>query len=139
MIKLILAALILVAAAACSQSTGGTAAPATGAVPPPESASAAAAPASGTAVKVKDFQIDPGTVTAKGGTVAFAVTNDGPTVHNVKVRDSSGKIVFGTRDLREGESENLSGELQPGSYDLICTLPGHESLGVKAKLTITAP
>lgn len=143
MIKLFLAGLVLIAAG-CSQSGSGsgsgTAAPR--AVAPSASSSPAASTApsgAGVAIQVKDFAIEPAAVTVKAGTVAFNVTNQGPTVHNVTVRDSAGKIVFGSRDLREGETQTVSGDLKAGTYDLICTLPGHESLGTKAKLEVTAP
>jgi plastocyanin len=147
MIKLFLAGLVLVAAAGCSQAGSGTAAstPAAATASAPAAASSAAgaasaAPASGGMdVKVKDFAVDPTTVTVKAGTVTFNVLNQGPTIHNLTVRDSTGKILFGSRDLKDEESQSVSGDLAAGTYDLICTLPGHESLGVKAKLTVTAP
>jgi len=142
-IKLFLAGVLLVAAG-CSQA-GGAGSPASAApaaatgAPSPASASGSSAPAGGVAVHVKDFAIDPGTVKVEPGAVTFSVTNDGPTVHNVTVRDSAGAIVFGSADLREGESATISGDLKAGTYDLICTLPGHESLGTKAKLEVAGP
>jgi len=109
-----------------------TAAPATAAPP------AATADASAT-IKVLDFKLDPGTVSVTGTTLALAITNGGPTVHNVTVRDAAGEVVFGTKDLREGESETVTHAIAPGTYVLCCSLPGHESLGIKGTLTVTAP
>ena len=115
----------LLAVTACSSST--TASP--GGAP----ASAAAA----TTIHVKDFSLDPAAVTSTGGAVSLAVTNDGPTIHNVKIRDSAGTIVAGTKDLQPGSSETLSTKLAPGAYILFCSLPGHESLGIKGTLTVS--
>jgi len=92
-----------------------------------------------TPIQVRDFALDPGTVSVTGTTVALAVTNDGPTVHNVTVRDESGTVLFGSRDLREGESETVTSDVAPGSYVLFCSLAGHESLGIKGTLTVSAP
>ena len=75
-------------------------------------------------------------MTVKGTTVTLAVTNDGPTVHNVKVRDEAGTILLETKDLREGESETVSADIPAGSYVMFCSLPGHESLGTKGTLEV---
>lgn len=100
---------------------------------------AATSASDATPIGVRDFTLDPGTLTVTGTTVALAVTNEGPTIHNVKVRDESGTVLFGSRELREGESETVTSEVAPGSYVLFCSLPGHESLGIKGTLTVSAP
>ncbi len=144
--RTILAALLLTVAG-CSQ-TGGTSAPASAASSSAPAASAAAssdsastAPASsasaeGTAVTVKDFKIDPVDVKASAGTVTLAVSNAGPTIHNVAIRDASGKVLATTKDLKAGESETITAELAAGSYTTFCSLPGHESLGTKGTLEV---
>ena len=85
---------------------------------------------------VKDFTLDPLDV-AVAGTVSLAVTNAGPTVHNVAIRDDAGKLLGTTADLKSGASETLTVEIPAGSYILFCTLPGHESLGIKGTLTVS--
>jgi uncharacterized cupredoxin-like copper-binding protein len=96
------------------------------------------APPNATTVHVLDFRIEPAALTIKGTAVTLFVTNDGPTVHNVTIRDAAGKVLLGTPDLRPGESAVLSGTLQPGTYVTFCSLPGHESLGTKGSLVVTA-
>ena len=88
------------------------------------------------AVRVLDFKILPVSVTVKS-TFALFITNDGPTIHNVTIRDGGGKVLMGTADLRPGESAVLSGTLPAGSYVTFCSLPGHESLGTKGSLSVT--
>jgi len=87
-------------------------------------------------VVVKDFTLDPLDV-AVAGTVSLAVTNAGPTVHNVAIRDDAGKVLGTTADLKTGEAETLTVEIPAGSYILFCSLPGHESLGIKGTLTVS--
>jgi len=150
--RLILAALLLTVAG-CSQ-TGGTSAPAPAASSSAPAASSSApaasaassdsastAPASsasaeGTAATVKDFKIDPVDIKAAAGTVTLAVSNAGPTIHNVAIRDASGKVLATTKDLKAGESETITAELAAGSYTTFCSLPGHESLGTKGTLEV---
>jgi FtsP/CotA-like multicopper oxidase with cupredoxin domain len=93
-----------------------------------------AAAVGGTATKVSltEFAIDPGSInTAKGGTIA--VTNDGTVPHNLVVKGTDEK----TDDLGPGESVavDLDG-LEAGHYDVFCSLPGHESAGMKAMLMV---
>ena len=104
---------------------------------PAPSAAASTAPSNATAVIVKDFKIEPADIKAQGKTVSLAVTNQGPTIHNVTIRDASGVVIVATRDLKPGESETISATLAPGSYFLFCSLPGHESLGTKGTLEVS--
>jgi len=125
--------LLLLIAGCSSQTGGGSAAPiSSGSSPASGSPSGGAA----MAIHVKDFALDPKVVTSAGSGVVLAVTNDGPTIHNVTIRDSSGTVRGATRDLKPGQSETLSAQLPAGTYVLYCSLPGHESLGIKGTLTV---
>ncbi len=138
-IKILAAAgLLAMAVAACGSSTG-TPVPAasSGSVPPASAtAGSSAAATNATPITVKDFSLDPNTLAVRG-TVSLAVTNAGPTVHNVTIRDSSGKVLGATADLKPGEAATLTVDLPAGAYTMFCSLPGHESLGVKGTLTVT--
>ena len=129
--------------AACTPSTGGqptaVAPPADPTGATPSAAAPAATPDAAAAITVLDFKLDPGTLAVTGSTLSLAVTNAGPTLHNVTVRDDAGDVLFATADLREGESETLVRPIAPGEYVLFCSLAGHESLGIKGALTVTAP
>ena len=154
--KLLFAAMLLILAG-CSQSGGSpapvvpnSASPAPASVAPASAApatttpsagasdgAASTAPSNSTAVIVRDFKIEPADIKVQGKTVSLAVTNQGPTIHNVAIRDASGAVIVTTRDLKTGESETISGTLAPGSYILFCSLPGHESLGTKGTLEVS--
>jgi plastocyanin len=86
-------------------------------------------------VAVKDFTIEPLELTS-GPDVALAVTNQGPTPHNLTIRDDAGEVLGATPDLSAGDAETLSVELAPGSYVMFCSLAGHESLGMRGTLTV---
>jgi plastocyanin len=96
-------------------------------------------PADALAVSVLDFMIDPDELEVAGPTVTIAVTNDGPTPHNLTVRDGAGEVIMRTADLGVGESETISAELEPGDYTIFCALAGHESLGMSGTLRVSAP
>ena len=149
--KLLFASMLLILAG-CSQAGGSlapvvpnSASPAPASLAPASSApsaaastgSASTAPSNATAVIVKDFKIEPADIKVQGKTVSLAVTNQGPTIHNVTIRDASGTVIVATKDLKTGESETISATLAPGSYILFCSLPGHESLGTKGTLEVS--
>ncbi|MBI2777508.1 MAG: cupredoxin domain-containing protein [Chloroflexi bacterium] len=123
---------ILLVAAAC----GGSASPTPGQTVNLGTASAPAATGQVVPITVKDFTLEPLTLTVKGSRFSLAVTNAGPTVHNVTIRDGSGTVVQASKDLREGQSEVVSVNLPNGTYVLFCSLPGHESLGIKGTLVV---
>ena len=112
-------------------------------VPAESEAPATVAPTSAesnaTVVSVMDFMIEPSDLEVAGHTITIDVTNDGPTPHNLTVRDEAGEVVMGTEDLSVGDTATISDQLEPGEYRIFCALPGHESLGMSGTLTVTAP
>ena len=84
-------------------------------------------------VDLTEFAIT-GNLTAPAGHVLIDVTNSGSVEHNISLVDPS---VQGS-NLAAGASEQLDlGELAPGTYEVICTIPGHAGSGMTAELTIT--
>ena len=90
-------------------------------------------------VNLMDFMIDPSELAATGPTVTIEVTSDGPTPHNLTVRDGAGEVVMASADLSAGGSETITADLEPGDYTILCSLAGHESLGMSGTLTVAAP
>ena len=88
-------------------------------------------------IKLADFMIDPSDVEAEGPTVTIEVTSDGPTPHNLTVRDADGTVLMATEDLSAGDTETISASLDPGTYVIFCSLAGHESLGMSGTLVVS--
>jgi len=91
------------------------------------------------AINLADFMIDPSQLEAVGPTVILEVTSDGPTPHNLTVRNAAGDVLMATDDLSAGDTDTISGELEPGEYTIFCSFAGHESLGMSGTLTVAAP
>jgi FtsP/CotA-like multicopper oxidase with cupredoxin domain len=82
-------------------------------------------------VELSEFAVT-GDLTAPVGQVALRVTNVGNVAHNLSLKDGPS-----TLDLNSGESSTLNlGELAAGTYELLCTVPGHASVGMTAFLTV---
>jgi uncharacterized cupredoxin-like copper-binding protein len=128
-------ALLAVAVAACGGGTGSPSTPSAASDAP--AASAATGAATATAITERDFRFDTPDVTVAGSPVSLAVTNAGPTIHDLTIRDASGTVLGETEDLKTGASQTITVDLPTGSYTIFCSLPGHESLGLKGTLTVT--
>ena len=84
-------------------------------------------------VDLTEFAIT-GNLNAPSGHVVIDVTNSGSTEHNLALVDPA--IQGG--NLAAGATEQLDlGVLAPGTYEVICTIPGHEGAGMHADLTIS--
>ncbi len=96
------------------------------------------------------LKIDPATVTVKSddGKVTFNAVNEGASPHTLAVGkgpfspDASGDIPpdqleGDTGAIGPGEKKTLEVELDPGSYELLCTITGHYAGGQKATLEVT--
>jgi uncharacterized cupredoxin-like copper-binding protein len=79
------------------------------------------------------------TNTVKAGQVMFNVKNTGGVEHGLAIVKTPAKAPGGTLDestflvkgqaLKPGESEMLHANLKPGSYELVCFMPGHFAAG----------
>jgi plastocyanin len=86
-------------------------------------------------VSLSEFAIQPSTVTVpEGGTLT--VSNSGSQTHNLEVVDQDKK----TRDIEGGGKTELDLDgLEPGTYQVLCAIPGHADSGMTATLVIGEP
>lgn len=83
-------------------------------------------------VALSEFKIA-GDLTATPGNVVLNVTNNGTQEHNLVVRQAGVE----TPMLASGKSASLAvGALEPGSYELFCSVPGHAESGMSTDLLI---
>ncbi len=86
-------------------------------------------------VVATDFKLSLDTPTADAGTVTFVVMNNGSVPHDFAITVAGHQHT--TSLLQPGASESLTVELQPGIYDYICSVPGHDMLGMQGVFTVT--
>lgn len=86
------------------------------------------------AVSLTEFAITPNTINAPAGEISLDVVNDGSMAHNLQVVE----LDLITADLNAGDSETLDlGTVEPGTYKVICAIPGHEAAGMVATLVVS--
>ena len=98
-----------------------------------DSSSDAAGASAPVSVALSEFAISPADIVVPlGGSIEVA--NNGTVDHNVTVLDTALK----TANLTAGATETLDlSSLEPGKYELFCSVPGHKDSGMTATLTIT--
>jgi plastocyanin len=134
-------ALPLAAAALLAACGGGSSSPAesAAAVSPSPGATAQAlpaVPAGAVTVTLEDYDIMPATLSLKPGQAVFYVKNTGKTPHNFTLIDASGKSLFNTANINQGQAVVLQAEISATTSKYICTQPGHRSLGMEGTLTV---
>lgn len=96
------------------------------------------APARTTAVGVslREWAVAPYRDFVRPGRVKLNVQNYGEDAHDLAVL-RRGRLLGQVPELRPGERATLRLRLRrPGRYRLVCTLPGHEERGMRARLTV---
>ena len=85
---------------------------------------------------LKEWAINLSQSEVAAGTIRFVVTNEGQFTHNFTIYDSNGKIA-GTPIFGKAEGEQIvEVDLAPGTYSIICDLPGHANRGQKTELVV---
>ncbi len=91
-------------------------------------------PAATVAVVEKEWTMTPQPGTAKAGTVKFVVKNEGTIEHNFVIKELNQELA---NSIQPGQSKEVSVTLKPGTYTLICNIPGHEDAGMHTTLTVS--
>ncbi len=131
-------ALGLIALIVAKDNTGGGAAPAAG---------GGGAPATEQTVSASEFAFDPSDLNlAAGQEVTVQLDNGGAVEHNFTVLNageeitsedqfSEDMVLAAVDNTAAGESNTASMTLEPGTYQAICTIPGHFAAGMQATIT----
>jgi uncharacterized cupredoxin-like copper-binding protein len=82
-----------------------------------------------------DYKIRLPETTLKAGKYTFEVKNDGKVPHDLVVKGAG--VQEGTPEIAPGQSESLTVELKPGSYEFYCSIPGHKQLGMDLTVTVS--
>ena len=87
-------------------------------------------------VKASEYKLRPADIVVEGGgATKFELENGGSLAHNLRVMQE-GSDIGGTPTFQGGETKSASVALQTGTYELVCTVGNHASLGMTAQLTV---
>lgn len=94
---------------------------------------AASAPAQRVKVSAKEFAFVPDAVTLSPGAARFEIQNAGAIEHTFVI---TGVDKAKTKSIVPGGTETLEVTLRPGSYEVICDIPGHKDAGMVMRVTV---
>ena len=88
-----------------------------------------------------EYSFEPKKVTVNAGTakpsvVRFVLRNNGSLAHDLHVQ-KDGQDLGGTAIFAPGKVESGQATLGPGTYEFLCTVGDHASLGMKGTLIVT--
>ncbi len=83
-------------------------------------------------IVLKEWAIEPQEITVQAGQVTFTLQNAGNLEHDFKIERIEGKSEL---ILPQG-SGTWEVTLPPGSYSVICSVPGHKEAGMIGTLTV---
>lgn len=80
------------------------------------------------------LEFDKTELEAPAGKVTIELTNDSPVDHNVAIEGNGVDVESDT--IKDGEKTSVTAELEPGTYEFYCSVPGHEEAGMKGTLNV---
>jgi plastocyanin len=96
-----------------------------------------AEPAPGTPVQVSEteFAIAVSPRSVSSGPATFTISNTGTVAHNVVI-NGPGAVLVSSDTVEPGSSTTMSLTLQPGTYEVYCSSPGHQDRGMLTSIAV---
>jgi plastocyanin len=88
------------------------------------------------AVTAREYSFDPDRIVVQAaGALTIELENAGDLAHNLRLR-RDGEDAGGTPSFPGGRTESARVRVEPGSYELLCTVGDHAELGMIGELEV---
>ena len=87
------------------------------------------------AINLKEWAIEPANIEVNAGKVKFTVTNTGEFAHDLAFQGLGDAAKLPAFKSSDGP-KTLELDVTPGTYAMICDIPGHADHGMKGTLTV---
>jgi uncharacterized cupredoxin-like copper-binding protein len=89
-------------------------------------------------VTLTEYGFTPDPIEAHAGATIFRLSNQGQTGHDFTILSADGHHRLAqSAPIAPGSSRLLTARLPAGTYDVICTQPGHQEAGMEAVLHVS--
>jgi uncharacterized cupredoxin-like copper-binding protein len=94
----------------------------------------------GVEVAMTEYEFSPSDPSVERG-ATITVSNEGSIAHNLTIErgpdpTKKSERLAGTSSFAPGGSEELTVDLKPGEYALVCTVPGHRQAGMVGNIRV---
>ncbi len=89
-------------------------------------------------IVLREFAFEPRPLKVKTGTVRFLLMNRGTVEHDFAILALQGHDEHEKHLVRPGETKTVEIELPPGTYEAICTVPGHKEAGMAMSIEVSS-
>jgi plastocyanin len=94
----------------------------------------------GQPVEMNEYEFIPNDITTSAGD-SITAENTGQIPHNFTIAEGedpeqAGAELAATEDIQPGESGELTVDVEPGQYSIICTIPGHAEQGMVGTIEV---
>lgn len=120
-------ATLAIVAAGCARGTP---------TPPVAAPPAGQEAASRVEVTMRDFAFVRRTIRVKAGTVEFVLRNEGGVEHDFAIPSLEAHDAHDQHLVGPGRTLTVSLDLRPGTYEAVCTVPGHKEAGMVAVVEV---
>jgi uncharacterized cupredoxin-like copper-binding protein len=90
-------------------------------------------------LKMDEYIFGLPSLTLPAGRLVFQMQNLGFESHNIEIRRGDSLVAKTDEDLRPAQTRFLEVVLEPGEYQLICTIAGHDGKGMLETITVVEP
>ena len=73
---------------------------------------------------------------AEAGQIDVTMPNPSSVQHNIALADEGGELIEEGAVVGEGGVSEFTAQVQPGTYQFLCTVPGHAEGGMEGELTV---
>ena len=87
-------------------------------------------------IVLREFEFEPRPLKVRAGKVSFLLMNRGSVDHDFMIPEVMSAMEHGQDLVKPGQSKTIEVELKPGTYEAICTVPGHKESGMKVTLEV---
>jgi plastocyanin len=84
-------------------------------------------------VEAFDIHFDVGDIKTKAGPLTITLVNRGSLEHTLRIEDKD----FELKVKGNGDEDTGTVDLEPGTYEYDCTIPGHASQGMKGEIQVS--
>jgi len=81
---------------------------------------------------MSEFKFEPATAEVPAGKVTVVIANTGAVEHNFVIP----RLEKGSEAVRAGARAELELDLKPGTYEVVCDVPGHKEAGMTMTLVV---